>query len=292
MADALVRLYFPHTKLNASVAVATLAAREARDLHQLHAASADVLGQALCGAALLASLQKDESRLNLQVECDGALRGLFVDATAGGALRGYVKNVWLDVEGASGPFRYRPLFGNAGYVSVLRDFGAGGTYRSSVELKDFDLAVDLTTYLNTSDQVGSALALEVLPEGTELLGHVTGAVVQLMPGAEAQALAEVTAGLRERLSKASATEGGAAALAQALFAGMGADVVATHPLEYRCTCSKERVLAMLAGFGRDDVQNMLDTQGKALVTCHFCGRKHEATEQDLRTLLKTFEKDN
>src|SRR5438477_139425 len=106
VADRLVRGWFPDKGLKASVAVLTRAAREGQRLHGLHDVSAMMLAQGLAAGTLLASLQKDQTRVNLQLECDGPLRGLFVDAGADGYLRGYVKNPYLDVEGNRGPMRW------------------------------------------------------------------------------------------------------------------------------------------------------------------------------------------
>ena len=103
--DALMRGMLADKGLKASVAVVTKAAREGQKLHGLHDVSAMLLGQALAAGALMVSLQKDQTRVNVQLECDGPLRGLFVDAGANGDLRGYVKNPYLDVEGHRGPMR-------------------------------------------------------------------------------------------------------------------------------------------------------------------------------------------
>ena len=127
MSDGLVRALWADKGLSASIAVVTDAAREGQRLHGLHDVSAMLLGQAMAAGALLVSLQKDQTRVNLQIECDGPLRGLFVDAGADGYLRGYVKNPYLDVEGNPGPMRWRPALGNSGFLSVLKDIAFSST---------------------------------------------------------------------------------------------------------------------------------------------------------------------
>ena len=109
----------------------------------------------------MAALQKGQQRVNVQVECDGPLRGLFVDAGADGTVRGYVKNALFQLEAVEGEFKWRPALGNSGFLSVLRDVGSE-YYRSSVELKALSLASDLNYYFDTSEQVTTRLALEVM----------------------------------------------------------------------------------------------------------------------------------
>jgi len=180
--DALIRGLLPGD-VKVAVVVCTQAARHAERVHHLAQVSASLLGQAFAGALLMASLQKGDSRVNLQVECDGPLRGLFVDAGADGVVRGYVKNPHVDMQSAPGPYRWRPALGNTGFLSVLRDVGAE-YYRSSVALEHLDLPKDLAHYFATSDQVPTRVAVEVAEAGEVPLGVVAGVLLQALPGAQ------------------------------------------------------------------------------------------------------------
>lgn len=58
------------------------------------------------------------------------------------------------------------------------------------------------------------------------------------------------------------------------------DVVRFDPLtgeegpRFRCSCSRERVSAMLRSLGADEVESILAEQGQVDVTCEFCGQPH------------------
>ena len=287
--DGVARALLPRSNLKVSVVVAGAAAREARAKHRLQTAAASLLGQALTGAALMASLQKDNSRINLQLECDGALRGLLVDASASGDVRGYVKNPYVDVELAEGAFRWRGALGNKGFLSVLRDIGEGEFYRSSVELTAMALADDLNKYFEVSEQVATRLALDVVAEADEPLSMVAGVLIQALPDGDAKVLESLGAALPERLHTAlrSLPEVTAETLLQAVCAELSPQLTMTGPVQWKCTCSKERVLGTLASLGRAEVQDIFDTQGSTAVTCQFCSTRHEATFQDLVVLLES-----
>jgi molecular chaperone Hsp33 len=284
-ADQLVRGYFSARGLKASVVVVTRAAREGQKLHGLHDVAAMMLGQALAAGALLVSLQKDQTRVNLQLECDGPMRGLFVDAGAEGYLRGYVKNPYLAVEGSRGAMRWRPALGNSGFLSVLKDIGEGEFYRSSVELKAMELATDFEGYFAASEQVPTRVALGVERRGDEPLGAVAGVLVQALPEADASTLEQVTAALGARLDEALA--GGRELTAAALLEMLLPGFAPTNRVElgWRCSCSKDRVLAALSGLGKVELEDMLATDGKAAASCQFCGRRHEASADDLKALI-------
>jgi molecular chaperone Hsp33 len=286
MSDALVRALLEGAEVRVAAVVATATAREARTLHGLLPGSSAMLAQGLAAAALVAALQKQDARINLQLECDGALRGMFVDASSEGALRGYVKNPWLEVEGQAGAFRWRPALGNNGFLSVLRALDEGEYYRSATELIAFDVAEDLNHYFATSDQVATKVALYVAPSGTERLGAVAGALVQALPSAEPGAVETVAKELSRRLEAAveANQQVSAVALLHTLF-GEKLGAQTEVPLLYACSCSKERVLDTIASLGPNEVKDMLEKQGGAEVKCHFCGRTHRVSAEDLRALL-------
>ncbi|MBX7116490.1 MAG: Hsp33 family molecular chaperone HslO [Myxococcaceae bacterium] len=287
MADGVVRALLAQENLRAVAVVATVAAQEGRLLHQLKPVSAALLGQALCAGALMAALQKDNSRVNLQLECDGPLRGLFVDASASGEVRGYVKNAWLEVAGEPGPFQWRPALGNSGYLSVLKDIGEGEYYRSSIQLSAMDLSTDLNAYFVSSEQVATRLAIALSARADEPLGKVAGVLLQALPGADVEGLKRRGETLAALLQK---TLGGdepltAAGLLGAVVEGHDLEVLASYPLEWSCNCSKERVLQALASLGKDEIRKMIEEQGSAVVSCQFCSTRHEATREDLQKLL-------
>lgn len=281
--DGVVRALLPEARLRVAVVVCTAAARTARRLHHLRPVSAALLGQGLAAGALLAALTKDEGRLNLQLECDGPLRGLFVDASGRGELRGYVKNPGVDLEG-TGAFRWRPALGNSGFLSVLKDPGHGEPYRSSVQLTAHSLAADLNHYFELSDQVATHVGLEVRADAEEPLGAVAGVLLQALPDGDLAELRRRAEGLDAALASAlAARPRGARALLQALFPG--AEVLAAGPAVWRCACSKQRVLDAIGSLGRAEVQAILDEQGQAAVECQFCRTRHVATRADLEQLL-------
>ncbi len=288
MTDKRLRAICHDKGLTASVAVVTGTAREGQKMHGLHDMSAMLLAQAMAAGALLVSLQKDASRINLQLECDGPLRGMFVDAGADGSIRGYVKNPYLDVEGNRGPMRWRPALGNKGFFSVLKDVGDGDFYRSSIELAAMDPALDLERYFTTSEQVQSKVALAVERSGEEPLGVVAGVLIQALPHGDLTELQRIGASLTAELERH--VKGKLGVEAEALLSSMlpGFEPMSQTPVAWRCTCSKDRVLVALSAMGKAELQDILTTQGEAAATCQFCSRRHVASADDLKALLNGF----
>lgn len=285
MADSIVRALLEDSDLKVSVVVLSDVAQEARRRHRMQSASAALFAQGLAGGALMASLQKGDTRINLQLECDGPFRGFLVDAGADGTVRGYVKNPDLDVELASGVFQWRAALGNSGFLSVLRDVG-GEYYRSSVELISMRFTDDLNHYFATSDQVATRVALTLQPKGDERLGKVVGVLIQALPDGDVEVLRRLGGELEHRLHDAVAASDvpDATQLLATLFPGV--KPLIESPVRFACTCSKERALSTLEALGVAEVQGIVDTMGSTAVTCQFCGTKHEITLIDLWAILE------
>ena len=286
MSDELITAILPESDLRLIVCTGTGMAREARRIQDAHPASAAVLAQGLTAGVMVAALQKHKQRVNLQLECSGPLRGMFIDADNEGTARGYVKVPHLDYTGNPGLFEWRPVFGNSGILSVLRDQGNGEVYRSSVELKAFELSQDLESYFRVSDQVESRIALEVLPREGEPIGAVAGLLLQPFPTGDRAALEAHGKRIREggllRRALEANPNAGASELLRMIFPESMPDVTARVPVAYRCTCDRDRVVRALLSVGREELEDILKKEGKAEMTCQFCLTRYMVEGDEIR----------
>jgi molecular chaperone Hsp33 len=56
------------------------------------------------------------------------------------------------------------------------------------------------------------------------------------------------------------------------------------PVSFECTCSKERFATSIISLGRDEIQDMIDTDGEAEAQCHFCNEKYHYSKEELEAL--------
>ncbi len=59
---------------------------------------------------------------------------------------------------------------------------------------------------------------------------------------------------------------------------------------FACTCSRDRVSAMLRGLGQEEVQSVLDERGSVEVGCEFCGQQYRYDAVDAVQLFTDIEK--
>jgi len=132
------------------------------------------------------------------------------------------------------------------------------------------VAAVLEHYMQASEQVQTRLWLACDER------QAAGMLLQKLPEAEGsdadmwnratQLAATVTA---EELLKLPARE-----VIRRLFHEEDVRVFESTPLAFRCSCSRERVTAMLRMLGRDEVQSVVEELGKVEVTCEFCRKRY------------------
>ena len=286
--DRLCRGLVPSTGLRAVFVRVGDTARMARVLHGLYPTSAHLFAEALAAGSLLGALQKEKGRVNLQVECDGPVGGIFVDADPDGHVRGYVRRPAVHFPGDA-ERGARAALGGAGFLSVLRDPGGGQYYRSAVQLEALDLAGDLRRWFAASEQVATALDLAVLPKDGEPLGDVAGILVQPLPGGDGVALEAARARLAGGALSRALAAGTPAHDVIREVAGDGFDLLADVEVAYRCGCSPERARAAVSALGADGVAEVLAKEREAVITCEFCRSRYVVTEPELRDIRRRLE---
>jgi molecular chaperone Hsp33 len=283
--DRLVRGIFAERGLRAVVVRVSDTARMARVLHGLYPTSARLFAEALAAGLLLGALQKDRARVNLQLECDGPVRGLLVDADAEGSVRGTVRRPEVNFPGDPEQGA-RAALGGSGFLSVLRDLGGGNWYRAHVELRELSIARDLSRYFAESEQVDTALDIAVVARPEEPLADVVGLLVQKLPDGDAGAVAAareaLAAGaLRRALEASSAPQDALAAIV-----GPGFELLADIEVAYRCSCSMERARNAVSALGREELEDVLQKEKRAEITCEFCRQHYVVGEEELRTIAR------
>jgi molecular chaperone Hsp33 len=146
---------------------------------------------------------------------------------------------------------------------------------------------DLTYYLNQSEQTPSLVVMGEVMGDNGRLQFSGGVLIQAMPPNDIGIIRQFIERMQELppLEALFAEGKTPEEILALLFAGIEYTELEKRPLRFQCTCSRERSEKALINLGRADLQNMLETEGEAIVDCHFCHERYVFTEEDLRLIL-------
>lgn len=238
-----------------------------------------LLGQAAAASALFTGHVKVDGRLSVQLRGRHALRTLFAECTSGGTLRGIARVA----EGGGDVDGLASLGDDAVLAITIEGAGVGNReatrYQGLVPLDAPDLAGAFESYFTRSEQLPTRILLAAGDDAA------VGLMLQKLPadhgdddGWERAGALFSTLGTRE-LAETPATE-----LLHRLFHEEAPEDMGGRRLAFGCSCSRERVEAMLESLGRDEAQAAL-VDGKATVRCEFCGQAYHFDSADLDALF-------
>jgi molecular chaperone Hsp33 len=287
MADRLARTLSEDGTVRALAAVTTDLVEEARRRHGTLPTATAALGRALTAGLLLGGMLKDGERVSLEFSGDGPLRSILVDATPAGTVRGFVAQPATHLPPRGGKLDVGGALGR-GVLCVMRIPVAGGVpYRSIVPLVSGEIGVDVASYLLTSEQAPSAVAIGVWVEPDGRVGAAGGYILQAMPGAAAATIDRLEWNVAQAPPPSDLVRQGldAPAVLARLLDGFATHPLDGHPVRYQCRCSRERALAAIVAMGRAELLDVLAGEKRAEVVCEFCGERYHVEEPELRAVL-------
>lgn len=287
MRDYLVRATVADAQIRAFAVTSAGLVEEARKRHDLSPVVTAALGRLMTGACMMGSMLKGEKDiLTLQINGDGPIGAMTVTADAKGNVKGYAQAPQAMMPpNAQGKLDVGGVIGN-GYLTVIKDMGLKDPYSSQVALQTGEIGDDLTYYFAASEQVPSCVALGVLMERNNTVKQAGGFIIQLMPFAQEDVirrLEEKIASLRsvtQMLEEGNTPE----QILTLLLGDMGVEFTEKMPVQFVCSCTKERVEKVLISLGKEELQNMIEEGREVELHCHFCNTNYVFTVEELKRL--------
>lgn len=287
MGDYLIRVIAKEAGLRGLACVTTDLSNEAAQRHQAAPTAAAALAQGLTGGALMGALLKVGQRVALKLEGSGPLEKILVESDAYGRVRGYVGNPDLSLPMVNGQHNIGAAVGNIGKLTVVQDLKLKEPVESVVPLQTGSVDADLTFFLNQSEQVLSAVEIGVLSDSAGRITAAAGFLVQALPPYEEKTIRSLIARVQElpHIEKLLADGERPEDMLALIFTGVAYEVLENRELRYECTCSYERSEKALINLGQAGLQNLLDSEGEAVVNCQFCGNSFHFDATYLEMIL-------
>lgn len=287
MNDYLVKALGHHGQVRAYAAVTTETVGEAQRRHYTWPTASAALGRTMTGGLMLGAMLKGEEKLTIKIDGGGPLGIILVDADAKGEVRGYVTNPQthlnlnnlgkLDVSGA---------VGSEGTFSVVKDIGMRDYFTGQVPLVSGEIGEDFTYYLVTSEQISSSVGLGVLVNPDNSIQASGGFMIQMLPGATEDTIAQIEERLRTIIPVSKMIEQGLTPeeILEQILGKESLQVLEKMPVRFQCRCSKERLFGALVSLGKDEIEDIIETDGQAEAQCHFCNDKYLFSREELEEI--------
>ncbi len=256
--------------------------RQIRSRADYPAQTAELLGEAVAAAALFTGHIKVDGRLSVQLRGSGALRTLFAECTGAGTLRGIAT---LAEGEAPDAHALRALGEGALLAITIENPGARGQdparYQGLVSLEADRLSEAFEGYFRQSEQLPTRLLLAADAERT------CGLMLQKLPADAGDPDGwDRASALFDTLTATELLELPAEDLLHRLFHEDGVRLLGERPLRFACSCSRERVSAMLESLGEVEARAAAeDNAGRAEIRCEFCGETYHYSEAEIGALF-------
>lgn len=288
MQDYWIRSVTEDGTVRAMAAVTTHAVDQARRRHATAPTATAALGRTLTAAGLLGSTLKDGQTVMVRILGDGPLGGALAMSDASGGVRGYVANpdVHLPLT-PTGKLDVGSAVGR-GTLHVTIDVGLRVPYHGSVPLISGEIGEDLASYLVSSQQVPSVVALGVLVSPDERVIAAGGLIVQVLPGTDEGVIdyldkrARVIPTVTSLISSGRTPE----EILEEALGDLPSRIMARQPVRFRCGCSTRKVRDVLVALGEREMRDLLEERGSIEVRCNFCGKRYEFGEAEVDAMFK------
>lgn len=268
-----------------SVVKTTDVVKTAKAKHNLSLLNTVLLGRALTGVMLLASELKGEERIQLRVDCDGPVGQIVTEANRVGEIRGYVQNPAVELDYSDSQTQLSDGIGK-GVLTVKKTlYNEAEPKTSTIEIVKGNITDDLAFYMFQSEQVPSAILLDV---GINKEGEVTqagGILVQRLPDAPEGKIDELRENLKQFTSINKLFSEGLYIddLMKRALEPMEVRELDRQPVDFFCRCTRDRFVNALSMLDFEELKEISD-DGQELV-CHFCNEHYHVSQNEIEELL-------
>jgi molecular chaperone Hsp33 len=238
-----------------------------------------ILGEALAACALLAATIKFKGSLILQIRGDGPLHLLVAQTTSEGSMRAIAR--WKD---NVPDHNLKDIFGNGQMVMTIEP-EKGEPYQGIIALQGEHLKHAIEAYFTQSEQLNTQLWLAANSD------NCAGLLLQEMPHSitddseDNDEAWQKANHLASTITKEELLDLPVIEVLHRLFHEDDVRLFDAEPLCFRCSCSRDRISAMLISIGSQEAHDIIEKQGNIAVDCEFCNAHYEFDKVDVETIF-------
>lgn len=292
MRDYLIKATACEGKVRAYAIRSTEMVEETRRRQDTWATASAALGRTLTISTMMGAMLKGEDKITVKIEGDGPTGPIVADANAKGEARAYITNPHVDFDlNEKGKLDVARAVGTNGYLSVVKDLGLKEHFTGQVPIVSGEISEDFTYYFANSEQIPTSVGAGVLVNPDHTILASGGFIVQVMPGVSDDTIEYIEKRIQAMpaISKLVHLGKNPEEILTELFGKEEFKVLEKLPVQFRCTCSKERIKNAIGGLDLKELDEMIEVDEGAEASCHFCNERYEVTKEELIELKQSKE---
>lgn len=267
-----------------SVVKTTEVVKNAARRHELSLLNKVLLGRALTGTMLLASSLKGEERIRLRLEGNGPTGVILAEANSVGEIRGFVQNPHAELDPSLHTSVGEGI--GLGVLTVSKTlYNEADQINGSVEIAKGNISEDIAYYLAQSEQIHSAIHLDVSLNDEGEIKSAGGVLIQALPEAPEEKITVIQNNLKNMPPVSELFEKGEYIddILKEVTAPYSVKELARGPVHFFCRCTRDRFISAIEMLGRADLEEISD-KGQELV-CHYCNERYFITKDEIGQIL-------
>lgn len=266
---------------------------QAIEYHKPSPTATAALGRVLTITSMMGCMLGEETdSITVSFEGDGPAGRVLAVSDWLGNVRGYIQHPEADLPlKSNGKLDVGGLIG-AGVLNVIKDLGGEIPESGAVALVSGEIAEDVTSYYAESEQVPTLCALGVLINEDHTCRAAGGILVQLLPFADDETVTLIERNAADLAHISAMIDAGMdnKAIADIALRDIPYDIFDELEVSYKCTCSKEKMDAVMRSIGRREVNRLLAEQvadGKPEeleISCRFCNTHYVYRKDELEKM--------
>ena len=290
MKDKITRFLAYEGRISIMCADTTNLIEEARKIHDLSPLASAAFGRLITMASLMGVEMKDkDDSLTLQIKGNGPIGTMLVVSNNIPEVKGYVVNPHVDLPlNEFGKLDVGGAVGQDGHIYVMKDIGLKEPYIGISPLTSGEIAEDFANYFVNSEQRQVAVSLGVLVDknGVRRAG---GYLINAMPDSTDEDISNIEKAIFEAgaISKLLDKELSLKEIAIKVTGDKNVRVIQDDiEPKYKCNCSKKKMGEGLITIGKEELEKIINEDGKAELICHFCNKRYKFSKEELEKLLE------
>lgn len=290
MKDKITRFLAYEGRISIMCADTTHLIEEARKIHDLSPLASAAFGRLITMASLMGVEMKDkDDSLTLQIKGNGPIGTMLVVSNNIPEVKGYVVNPHVDLPlNEFGKLDVGGAVGQDGHIYVIKDIGLKEPYIGISPLTSGEIAEDFANYFVNSEQRQVAVSLGVLVDknGVRRAG---GYLINAMPDSTDEDISNIEKAIFEAgaISKLLDKELSLKEIAIKVTGDKNVRVIQDDiEPKYKCNCSKKKMGEGLITIGKEELEKIINEDGKAELICYFCNKRYKFSKEELEKLLE------